>query len=408
MPFQKSPSMDRDGVERLAEGWGKVVARRVHDEVGPELDLDADDIEQMAITAARAVARGTIADLLERKAALLGPEQPCPTCQRPCAVQREPRAIDFWGGAVTYADPSATARPAAGIFAPRRRAIRLTSHDYSPSVVRKIVRSATREPSFREAAEAVAELAEVDISGRQLDRIARELGEQLRSQRDEQVDRFQAGTLEPRVATRPALAVVEVDGGRLQIRGAGQGPGAHQAAWHEDKIAILATMAPVVSECDPEPELPACFRDRAYVEKVIGAIGGTGPMGPPAPEIQEPAVLPIPAVAEAAEPRGTPELSVRTYVATTAPVDRFGPMVAAEARRRNFAAAAARAFLGDGSAWIWGLPAALSRPSWRSSTSSTPWPTSSRRPGSWSPTPRAAGSHSRPGRRPAGTGGSIG
>jgi hypothetical protein len=222
-------------------------------------------------------------------------------------------------------------------------------------VLRKVVRSAAREPSFREAAEAVADLAEVTISGRQLDRIARELGEQLRAERDEQVDRFQAGVLEPRVETRPALAVVEVDGGRLQVRGEGQGPGAHQAAWREDKIAVLATMSRVASECDPEPELPACFRDRAYVEKVIGAIGGTGPMGPPAPEVQEPAVLPIPAAAEPAEPRGTPELSVRTYVATTAPVDRFGPMVAAEARRRNFAEAAARAFLGDGSAWIWGL-----------------------------------------------------
>jgi hypothetical protein len=233
--------------------------------------------------------------------------------------------------------------------------LRLTSHDYSPSVLRKVVRSAAREPSFREAAEAVADLAEVTISGRQLDRIARELGEQLRDERDEQVARSQAGTLEPRVATRPALAVVEVDGGRLQVRGEGEGPGAHDAAWREDKIAILATMAPVASEHDPEPELPACFRDRAYVEKVIGAIGGTGPMGPPAPEVQEPTVLPIPAVAEPAEPRGTPELSVRTYVATTAPVDQFGPMVAAEARRRNFAEAAARAFLGDGSAWIWGL-----------------------------------------------------
>jgi hypothetical protein len=114
-------------------------------------------------------------------------------------------------------------------------------------------------------------------------------------------------------------------------------------------------MAPVVSAGDPEPELPACFGDRAFVEKVIGAIGGTGPMGPPAPEVPGPAVLPIPAAAEPAEPRGTPELSVRTYVATTAPVDRFGPMVAAEARRRNFPAAASRAFLGDGSAWIWGL-----------------------------------------------------
>ena len=105
MPFCKSPFMDRAGVERLAEGWGKVVARRVHEEVGAELDLDADDIEQAAITAARAVARGTIADLLERKAALLGPEQPCPTCRGSCAVGRQPRAIDFWGGEVTYAEP---------------------------------------------------------------------------------------------------------------------------------------------------------------------------------------------------------------------------------------------------------------------------------------------------------------
>jgi len=222
-------------------------------------------------------------------------------------------------------------------------------------VLGKFVRSAAREPSFREAAEAVADLAEVSISSRQLDRIARELGEQLRAERDEQVARFQAGTLEPRVGTRPALAVVEVDGGRLQIRGDGEGPGAHNAAWREDKIAILATMSRAVSECDPEPELPACFRDRAYVEKVIGAIGGTGPMGPPAPEVQEPAPLPLPAAAEPVEPRTKPELSVRTYVATTAEVDRFGPMVAAEARRRNFTEAAARAFLGDGSAWIWGL-----------------------------------------------------
>ena len=233
--------------------------------------------------------------------------------------------------------------------------MRLTPHNYSPSVLRKVVRSAAREPSFREAAESVADLAEVAISGRQLDRIAREVGEQLRAERDEQVDRFRSGTLEPRVETRPALAVVEVDGGRLQVRGEGAGPGAHDAAWREDKIAILATMAPVASEGDPEPELPACFRDRGYVEKVIGAMGGTGPMGPPAAEVPEPAVLPIPAAAGPAEPRDAPELAVRTYVATTAPVDRFGPMVAAEARRRNFAAAAARAFLGDGSAWIWGL-----------------------------------------------------
>jgi hypothetical protein len=222
-------------------------------------------------------------------------------------------------------------------------------------VLRKVVRSAAREPSFREAAEAIAEMADVPISGRQLGRIAREVGEQLRAERDEQVDRFRAGTPEPRIETRPALAVVEVDGGRLQVRGEGEGPGAHRAAWCEDKIAILATMVPVVAEYDPEPELPDGFRDRRYVEKVIGAIGGTGPMGPSGPETERPAGLPIAAAREPAEPRRVPELSVRTYVATTSPVDQFGPMVAAEARRRNLPEAASRAFLGDGSAWIWGL-----------------------------------------------------
>ena len=121
MPFQKSPSMDRDGVERLAEGWEKVVARRVHDEVGPELDLDADDIEQMAITAARAVALGTIADLLERKAALLGPEQPCPTRQRPCAAHASRGPSTSGAARSPTPSPSATARPAAGIFFPHAR-----------------------------------------------------------------------------------------------------------------------------------------------------------------------------------------------------------------------------------------------------------------------------------------------
>ena len=105
MPFRKSPSMDHTEIERMAEGWGKVVARRVHEAVGPDLDLDADGIEQAAITAARAVACGTIADLLQRKTSLLGAEQPCPTCRRLCPVESQPRTIEFWGGPVSYPEP---------------------------------------------------------------------------------------------------------------------------------------------------------------------------------------------------------------------------------------------------------------------------------------------------------------
>jgi hypothetical protein len=105
MPFRKSPLMDSTGIGRVAQGWGNVVARRVHEEVGPELDLDADDIEQIAKDAACAVAKGTIEELLEKKAAALGSEQPCPRCQRLCPVERAPRTIHFWGAAVEYHEP---------------------------------------------------------------------------------------------------------------------------------------------------------------------------------------------------------------------------------------------------------------------------------------------------------------
>jgi len=105
MPFRKSPLMHSTGIDRVAQGWGKVVARRVVEEVGPELDLDADEIEQVAKGAACVVAKSTIEELLEKKASLLGAEQACPTCQRLCPVEREPRLIQFWGAEVSYSEP---------------------------------------------------------------------------------------------------------------------------------------------------------------------------------------------------------------------------------------------------------------------------------------------------------------
>jgi hypothetical protein len=252
-------------------------------------------------------------------------------------------------------NPSVTARRVAGIFFPQRPGLRLTPHNHSPSVLGKIVRSSAREPSFEGAAEALDDLAELTISSRQAGRIAQGVGQQLQARRDHHVERFQARELTPRVETRPALAVVEVDGGRLRIRGEGDGPGAHDAAWREDKIAMLATAAITAFDADPEPELPACFRDRKYVEKLVRGIGGVGPISPADPPDERPADA-NPTAAESPEgSRRKPELLVRTYVASTRGSDVFGPMVAAEARGRNFMNAAHRAFVGDGAAWIWKL-----------------------------------------------------
>ncbi len=57
MPFRKTTFMDSSGTGPLAEGWGEVLARRVHEEAGADLDLDADDMEQIAKSAACAVAK---------------------------------------------------------------------------------------------------------------------------------------------------------------------------------------------------------------------------------------------------------------------------------------------------------------------------------------------------------------
>jgi hypothetical protein len=233
--------------------------------------------------------------------------------------------------------------------------LRLTPHNYSPSILGKIVRSCAREPSFEGAAETLEDLAELTISSRQAGRIAHEVGQQLQAQRDEQVEQLEAGELKPRVETRPALAVVEVDGGRLQIRSEEEGPGSHDPAWREDKIALLATATITVSDSDPEPDLPDCFRDRKFVEKLVRGICGEGPMSPADARADSPAGSASTASDEPASTRNRPELLVRTYVASTCGSDEFGPMVAAEAQRRNFMNAAHGAFLGDGSAWIWKL-----------------------------------------------------
>ena len=244
-----------------------------------------------------------------------------------------------------------TARRVAGIFFPQRPGLRLTPHGYSPSIVGKVLRASAREPSFAEAAEALEDLAEVTISPRQAGRMAHEVGQQLRADRDRDVVQAQARLLKARVQTRPALVVVGVDGGRLQIRGAGDGPGAHDSSWREDKIAVLATAAIHGFDCDPEPDLPDCFRNREFVENLVGGMSGQSAMSGPEPPAESP---PTTARSEVHR-RNRPELLVRTYVASTCSSESFGPMVAAEAQRRNFLQAAHRAFLGDGAAWIWKL-----------------------------------------------------
>jgi hypothetical protein len=237
--------------------------------------------------------------------------------------------------------------------------LRLDAHNVSPAILGKIVRAAARDGSFHAAAESLADLAEITISGRQVGRIAHEVGKQPRDDRDRRVEEFQNPQAKPEAPVVPRLAVVLVDGGRLQTRSEepSQGPGVHDPAWREDKVANLLTMSTQSHDQDPHPELPRCFTKQREVVELVQGITGQGARAdvieaaadePPALTVFEPAE-------EQPGPRWPPEPLVRTCQATLESSEVFGPMVAAEARRRNFFAAQSRAFLGDGGPWIWTL-----------------------------------------------------
>jgi hypothetical protein len=241
--------------------------------------------------------------------------------------------------------------------------LRLNSHNVSPAILGKIVRAAARDGSFDAAAESLADLAEVSISGRQVGRVAHEVGAQLRHDRDQRVDEFQSKQAKTESPVAPRLAVVEIDGGRLQTRSeaTGQGPGIHDPAWREDKVANLLTMTTQSHDQDPHPDLPRCFiKKRAVVELVRGIVGqgaladvvAAGADEPPALAVFEPAE-------EKPAPLWPPKPLVRTCAATLHSSAEFGPMVAAEAHRRNLFAAQSRVVLGDGGTWIWTLQRTL-------------------------------------------------
>jgi len=190
------------------------------------------------------------------------------------------------------------------------------------------------------------------------------------------------------------LAVVEMDGGRLQIRADAEVSDAAQQAtaplispaweesllpaalsqanelaataapaaepdrpskskhWREDKVGCLLEMTSAVSDVDPCPEIPAVFVDPLQSLKLAQEIGHCAvPQGVPfqraEPEEEEPAQE------ERRQRPGRPEIESRRVVATRQDVDAFGPLLAAAAWSMGLFNAARRAYVADGSSENW-------------------------------------------------------
>jgi hypothetical protein len=252
-------------------------------------------------------------------------------------------------------------------------------------VLEKITYAGVASRSFAEASTLLAKLAELPVQEKQVERLCRRIGAERVDERNAEVAAFEALPLAqkfaaPSAVAAPELAVVMVDGGRLQIRAGpesalGQPPppsavaGADTAAeapwveeaptkqaghWREDKVGLLLTMTSAVADVDPCPEIPPSFVDATRIPKLVHELKKNTKATPDAldepadPEAAAEALV----VAAEYEP---PQVQQRRVVASRQRWPTFAPLLATAARAWGFQGAARRAFVGDGSANNWML-----------------------------------------------------
>lgn len=216
----------------------------------------------------------------------------------------------------------------------------------------------TQAASFEQAARDLVQLAELDISDQRVRRATIRIGNERVQERDAQTAAFESLPLPLQrtspVEQTPQAVCVEMDGGRMQIRDRGvdaQEP-TSEGFWREMKVGCLTTLTREVHALDPCPQLPAAFLEREKVAQIAREIKGIASAAAPAKDAAEAESAAEPAAGDRA---GRPRPLARSVVATRQGVDEFGPLLAAAAWSRGFAAALAKAFVADGAEANWGV-----------------------------------------------------
>jgi len=231
----------------------------------------------------------------------------------------------------------------------------LGPEDYSPALVRKIVRHGGKD-SFEEASADLLEDLGIDVAPKQVQRITERIGTEWARQRDREIAAFRRGHLPRLHSQAPEVAAVMPDGGRLQTRTSNAKPGVHDPRWREPKYGCCLTLDSKASREDPEPEPPEAFMSPERIARLVGEMAGRSVVK----------VARKPKKHKRADdrrrrhvrrrPRSRRARSrylVRTAVATMRPSDRFGELLAMEAYRRSLDLANRKAFVGDGEPYNW-------------------------------------------------------
>jgi hypothetical protein len=123
---------------------------------------------------------------------------------------------------LTGSSPNATAPPVGPLFFPQSQSLGIDHGGYSPHVQKQIVYAGVQNTSFAAGRDDLLNLARLKISEKQVERVTERIGQERVDQREKQVQAFLALPMMEKFATPaahpPDLAVVSMDGGRLQIR----------------------------------------------------------------------------------------------------------------------------------------------------------------------------------------------
>jgi hypothetical protein len=285
-------------------------------------------------------------------------------------------------------NPNTTAVPAGRLFFPQSKSLGLDRAQYSKAVLSKIVYAGSNNTSYQQAHGDLDQLAELDVTAKQVRRLCKRIGGERVAERDAAVAAYQALPLVERksapAGVRPQQVIaIGVDGGRMQIfdRSPGSTAATAQPAtavtepvatasaagaeeddderrgqfWREDKIGLLLTMHSEVSADDPCPQIPKTFLNPTRMSKLVRELKKRAP---PREEAAKTTDAPDAAVEalQASEARWEPpQVQAKQVVATRRPWAEFGPLVAAAAWASGFFAAERKAFVADGAANNWTL-----------------------------------------------------
>jgi hypothetical protein len=142
---------------------------------------------------------------------------------------------------------------AGGLFFPQSKSLGIDQTETSPALQQKIAYAGITSRSFAQASDSLEHLADLVVDPKQVERLTERIGQERVAERDSSTATFQALPLvkkfaAPPAVTPPDLAVVMVDGGRLQIFDraaatavAADNPGAQQLPTNDEPVDRAAT-----------------------------------------------------------------------------------------------------------------------------------------------------------------------